>query len=231
VSALPPSADSRFVTWRPDSGGLPELAAIRPAEDESPAPVSPTALPAAPLAPLDDFFYREDEAAPELGLVVPPMAGGELLAPVALDEYLTFRLAGETYGVEIGRVVEVLRTPPITEVPRAPADVRGVISVRGDVITVIDPRGRLGLAHAEGPPARRMVIVEDGQGSCGLLVDRVAGVVRLPRGALEPCPQALASADGDLFLGIGRERDRLFLVLDAKALLRPLRRAAESRTG
>ncbi len=231
VAALPHSADSRFVTWRPDGGGLPELAAIRPVEEELPAPVREGAWPPAPLAPLDDFFYREDESAPELGLVAPPVIGAATLAPVALEEYLTFRLAGETYGVEIGRVLEVLRTPPITEVPRAPADVRGVISVRGEVITVIDPRGRLGLARAEGPPAGRTVIVEDGGGACGLLVERVAGVVRLPRGALEPRPQALGSVGGDLYLGIGRERDRLFLVLDVPALLRPLRRAAEARPG
>ncbi len=231
VSALPHSADSRFVTWRPDGGGLPELAAIRPVEDDRPALVREGAWPLAPLAPLDDFFYREDEAAPDPGQGAPLAIGATTFAPVALEEYLIFRLAGESYGVDIGRVLEVLRTPPITEVPRAPADVRGVISVRGEVVTVIDPRGRLGLVRAEGPPAGRVVIVDDGGGACGLLVERVTGVVRLPRGALEPCPQALGSAGGDLYLGIGRERDRLFLVLDTRALLRPLRRAAEARSG
>jgi purine-binding chemotaxis protein CheW len=54
-------------------------------------------------------------------------------------------------------------------------------------------------------------------------------VVRLPRGALEPCPQALGGAGGDLYLGIGRDLDRLFLVLDVRALLRPLRGTAEAR--
>jgi purine-binding chemotaxis protein CheW len=227
VAQLPHAPDARFVTWRPDGGALPELAAIGPTEGDF---LSPPVEPAGPIDPLDDFFYRDDEAAPEGGLVS-PAAGGEPTAPVALEEYLTFRLAGETYAVEIGRVVEVMRTPPITEVPRAPSEVQGVVSVRGEVVTVVDPRGRLGLARAEGPPAKRLVIVDDGSGSCGLLVDRVAGVVRLPRGALEPCPQALVNAGGDLFIGIGRDRDRLFLVIDAAALLRPLRRAAEARPG
>ena len=124
-----------------------------------------------------------------------------------------------------------MRTPPITEVPRAPADVRGVIAVRGELITVVDPRARLGLARSEGPPARRVVIVDDGDGACGLLVDGVAGVVRLPRGALEPCPQALGGAGGDLYLGIGRERDRLFLVLDVRGPAPAAARAAEARPG
>jgi len=227
VSSLPPAADARFVTWRPDGAGVTDLAAIRPVEEVTPEP--PAAL-ARPLAPLDDFFYRDDEAAPGAGLVPSLPPGGELAAPVALEEYLLFTLGGETYGVEIGRVLEVLRSPQVTEVPRAPVDVRGVISVRGDVITLVDPRGRLGLARAEGPPARRVVIVDDGQGPCGLLVDGVAGVVRLPRGALEPCPQTLGSAGGELFVGIGRERDRLFLVIDLPAILRPLRGQAEGRS-
>jgi purine-binding chemotaxis protein CheW len=229
VAQLPHAPDARFVTWRPDGGALPELAAIGPTEGDFLSPPAEPAGPAGPIDPLDDFFYRDDEAAPERGLV--PAAGGELTAPVALDEYLTFRLAGETYAVEIGRVVEVMRTPPITEVPRAPSEVQGVVSVRGEVVTVVDPRGRLGLSRTEGPPARRLVVVDDGSGPCGLLVDRVTGVVRLPRGALEPCPQALVSAGGDLFIGIGRDRNRIFLVIDAAALLRPLRRAAQARPG
>jgi purine-binding chemotaxis protein CheW len=232
VAALPFAPDARFVTWRPDGAGLAELEATapvapppprKPAMDPAPAPAS--------LAPLDDFFYREDEAAPGPALLGPGPVEDGLLPPVVLDEYLTFRLGGETYGLEIGRVLEVLRTPTITEVPRAPADVVGVITVRGEVVTVVDPRGRLGLARAEGPRASRVVIVDDGEGICGLLIDGVAGVVRLPRGALEPCPQALGGPGGELFLGIGRERDRLFLVLDPRPLLRTLRRSAEARPG
>jgi purine-binding chemotaxis protein CheW len=230
VAGLPPAPDARFVTWRPDGGPLPELAAIGPPEGEYRALPPEPAGPAAPLDPLDDFFYRADEAAPEFGALAVVVEGRDLATPQALEEYLTFRLGGETYGVEIGRVLEVLRTPPITEVPRAPRDVLGVISVRGDVITLVDPRGPLGLARADGPPPRRVLIVDDGQGTCGLLIDLVAGVVRLPHGALEPCPQSMGGAGGDLFRGIGRERDRLFMVLDLEALLRPLRRAAEART-
>jgi len=230
VAALPFAPDARFVTWRPDGSGLPDLEAMPPPEEPRPL-VPEVAPPSVPLAPLDEFFYREDEPAPGLELLGPEAAAGELLAPVVLEEYLIFRLAGETYGLEIRRVLEVLHTPRITEVPRAPADVLGVITVRGEVITVVDPRGRIGLPRAEGPPANRVLIVDDGEGTCGLLVDQVAGVVRLPRGALEPCPQALGSGGGEVFLGIGRDRDRLFLVLAPGPLLRPLRRTAEVKPG
>jgi purine-binding chemotaxis protein CheW len=231
VATLPHAPDSRFVTWRPDGDALPELAMIGPLEGDPRLAVGGLAGSLALIDPLDDFFYRDDEAAPRLDLLAALPVDRDQLAQVALEEYLTFQVEGQTYAVEIGRVLEVMRTPPITEVPRAPPDVLGVISVRGEVITIVDPRGRLGLTRTEGPPARRVVIVDDGAGACGLLVDGVAGVVRLPRGALEPCPQTMGAAGGEQFLGIGRERERLFLVLDLAAMLRPLRGAAEARPG
>jgi purine-binding chemotaxis protein CheW len=229
IAALAPAADARFVTWRPDGGPLPALEAIAPVAGEVLEPLRGPSWSVGPLDPLDDFFYREDEASPGAGLVPLAVPGGLAPEAVALDEFLIFRLGGEEFGVEIGRVVEVMRTPPVTEVPRAPPDILGVISVRGDVVTVFDPRARLGLGGGVAVPARRVVVVDDGEGACGLLVDLVAGVVRLPQGALEPCPQAIGVAGGDVFLGIGREQERLFTVLDIRALLRPLRRVASAR--
>ena len=64
------------------------------------------------------------------------------------------------------------------------------------------------------------VAAAEPDGPRGLLVDVVAGVVRLPRGALEPCPHGLGGANADLLSGIGHDRDRLFTVLDLGALLR-----------
>jgi purine-binding chemotaxis protein CheW len=65
-----------------------------------------------------------------------------------------------------------------------------------------------------------IVIVDAGEGPCGLLVDRVTSVVRVPRGSVEPCPQAVAGARAEILAGIGRAGERLFTVLDAAALLR-----------
>jgi purine-binding chemotaxis protein CheW len=229
IAALSPAADARFVTWRPDGGPLPDLEAIAPLPGEGLEAARGPAWQTGPADPLDDFFYREDEATAGASLLAP--AAPEALAQeaVALDEFLIFRLGGEEFGIEIGRVLEVMRTPPVTEVPRAPPEILGVISVRGDVVTVVDPRARLGLAGGGAGPARRVVVVDDGEGACGLLVDQVAGVVRLPQGALEPCPQAIGGTGAEVFLGIGREHERLFTVLDTRALLRPLRQAAGAR--
>jgi purine-binding chemotaxis protein CheW len=203
---------------------LPVSLLHEPASSPPPAgrlPHRPAAT--APVDPLDDFFYRVDEQAAALAALpaepeIHPAAGVE---EAGIEEYLTFRLGVEEYAVAIERVREVLKSTPVTEVPRAPAGVLGVVTVRGEVVAVFDPRRRLGLP---GPlPAAgtgRIVIVDDGEGPSGLLVDAVASVVRLLRGSIEPCPQGIGGASADCLAGIGRERSRLFTVLDLSALLR-----------
>jgi purine-binding chemotaxis protein CheW len=243
---LEPSSDGRFATWRPGSGPPPVEPDPRvfggetaPASDEegprrplpgpeaepepeperAPARRSAPVVPAAPLDPLDEFFYRPDEEA-----AIVPLLGSPLpeepppAAPTAIDEFLTFLLDREEYAVPIGRVREVLRAPAITEVPRAPAHVMGVVTVRGEVVAVIDARSRLGLGRTAGAQSR-IVIVDAGEGPLGLLVDQVSSVVRLPRGSIEPCPQGISAAASDCVTGIGRWRDRLFMVVDVEALL------------
>ena len=244
--------DPRFTTWRPGAGAAPFVAAAPGAEglgglaarDEDFALVAPggpgSSFPllhpqrapleraerrqpaAPPRDPLEDFFYRPDEAAPAL----PEFAASEAppeLEPVVLarEEFLTFLLGAEEYAVAIERVREVVRAPPITEVPRAPAHILGVVTVRGEVVAVLDPRRRLGLPEAPVAAGQgKIVIVDAGDGACGLHVDRVASVVRLRPGSIEPCPQGIASPSSEFLAGIGREGDRLFTVLDLGALLR-----------
>jgi purine-binding chemotaxis protein CheW len=244
MQELAPTADGRFATWRPGAGPppvepdplvyaapveprrarhepLPEQVPERSPELRGPpAPERPDPpRENEPADPLDAFFYRPDEEAGD----VPLLGGGsgEEPAPapaVAIDEYLTFEVGEEEFAIPIDHAREVMRAPGITEVPRAPAHVLGVVTVRGEVVAVLDIRSRLGLGKGTGSGARIM-IVDAGEGPLGLLVDEVAGVVRLPRGAIEPCPQGIQAAAADCVTGIGRHRDRLFMVVDVAALL------------
>src|SRR3984885_11045399 len=89
-------------------------------------------------------------------------------------EYLAFGLAGETYAVRIAQLAEILRPPPITEVPRAPSTVLGVISVRGKLVTVVDLRRRFHLPEAPIDRKSRILLGDLGKGEqLGLLVDEV----------------------------------------------------------
>lgn len=95
-----------------------------------------------------------------------------------LQQLLTFELAGAGYGLSVERVREIVRIRPITPVPRVPEHVRGVISLRGEIVQVVDLRRRLGLEPVEATRATRIVVVHGGDGRvAGLLVDAVREVI------------------------------------------------------
>jgi purine-binding chemotaxis protein CheW len=185
------------------------------------APQPPAAAPPAPPAdPLDAFFWREDEVAPGVLALAEPVAPRAVEAPEPLSEWLTFALGAEDYGIEIAHVREILKAPAITDVPRAPRHVLGIIMVRGEVIAVFDPRRRLGLPEAAPGPRARVVVCDVGEGPRGLLVDGVWQVVRLPASAIEPRPGGIGGAAADYIAALGRDRDRLYVLLDLPTLLR-----------
>ena len=184
--------------------------------------VKPPRLPAPAVEdPLDQFFWREDEVAPGVPEL---LVGARVAAAPEVDEvrseWLTFQLGAEEYGLEIASIREILKLPSVTEVPRAPAHILGVIMVRGDVIAVTDPRRRLGLPVAPPTPRARILVCDGGEGPRGLLVDSVSQVVRLPASAIEPRPTGIGGSSAEYLAGIGRDRDRFFILLDLPAVLR-----------
>jgi len=137
-------------------------------------------------------------------------------------EYLAFVLAGETYAVQIAHVAEILRVPPITEVPRAPGHVLGVISVRGKLVTVIDLRRRFRLAESPIDRRSRILLADVGRGEqIGLLVDEVQQVWRL---AFEEIEQSnvLGGEQPAHIAGIGRPADSggtILILLELRPIL------------
>ena len=122
-------------------------------------------------------------------------------------EYLAFVLAGETYAVQIAHVAEILRPPPITEVPRAPATMLGVISVRGKLVTVVDLRRRFHLPEAPIDRKSRILLADVGKGEqLGLLVDEVQQVWRLAAEEIEAA-DVLGGEQPAHIAGIGRPAD------------------------
>lgn len=123
-------------------------------------------------------------------------------------DVLTFSIGGEDYALGIQSIREIIKNRPITEVPRVPPFVAGIITVRGVVMPVIDLRLRLRLL---APPltekARILVVLRPAdmriQEPFGLLVDRVYKVVQLPEQDIEP-PTMLSAHETDFVSGIGR---------------------------
>jgi purine-binding chemotaxis protein CheW len=142
-------------------------------------------------------------------LVPKPRPGRAARATRAIDaaanskEYLAFDLATERYALPLGCVREIMRVPQVTEVPRGPDDVLGVISARGAVTTLIDLRRRLHLPEAPQSHRSRVLLVDLGEEIVGLLVDAVLQVHRLAQDEIEFATVMGGSAPTHLS-GIGR---------------------------
>jgi purine-binding chemotaxis protein CheW len=131
-----------------------------------------------------------------------------------VHEFLAFTLAGELYGVALGKVRQIVTPPPITHVPRAPRDVLGICSVRGLLTTVVDLRMRLRVQASPATRRTRILLtqVDDGE-IIGLLVDEVRHVVRLAESQIEVMTGAFGGEVSDHVRGIGRPGGREVMVL------------------
>lgn len=113
-------------------------------------------------------------------------------------------LAGdEAYGFPLSAVREILMPPPLTEVPRAPEHFRGIISVRGQIITLIDLPKMLRLQVAQAAPCGRVLLVDNGDELVGVAVDRVIQVYRLQPDQIEYA-SAMGAELSDYVVGVGR---------------------------
>jgi len=137
----------------------------------------------------------------------------------AVAQLVTFRLGERLLGLPIEIVREILRVADITPVPDAPAGVRGVINLRGDVVTIVDLRIVLGLSPAVVGPYTRLVVTHSGDEVIGLLVDRVADVVTISPEEREPLPANLKADESRFFSGVFRVEDDLLVSLDLTAVL------------
>ncbi|MDH3623226.1 MAG: chemotaxis protein CheW [Myxococcales bacterium] len=119
---------------------------------------------------------------------------------------LGVRVGNEAYGVPLASVREILVPPPMTEVPRAANHFLGVISVRGEIITVIDLAKLLNLEVVNDEPHGRVLLVDNGQELIGVAVHRVIQVYRLEPRQIEYA--SVMSADlSDYVVGVGRVQD------------------------
>lgn len=133
-------------------------------------------------------------------------------------ELLCFRVATEEYAINIMDIKEIVRPRDVTEVPRVPDFVRGILSLRGIIIPVFDMRVRLGLP-VKGGERERVIVVKRGGGFCGVHVDEVVQVVRIPAQGIEPPPVILEGIDREFVEGIGRVSDRMLILLDMEKVL------------
>lgn len=134
-------------------------------------------------------------------------------------QWVTFRLDGETYGINVMQVQEVLRYTEIAPVPGAPEYVLGIINLRGNVVTVVDTRNRFGLAPGEISEQTRIVIIEADKHVIGILVDAVAEVVYLRQSEIETAPNVGNEESAKFIQGVCHKNDELLILVDLDKLL------------
>ena len=134
-------------------------------------------------------------------------------------QLVTFRLQDESYGINVMQVQEVLRVTEIAPVPGAPSFVLGIINLRGNVVTVVDTRGRFGLPPGDTNDSGRIVIIESDEQVVGILVDSVAEVVDLRQSEVEPAPNVGNDESSRYIQGVSTREDGLLIVVDLHTLL------------
>lgn len=132
---------------------------------------------------------------------------------------ISFVTGSRECAFEVSDAVEVLRARQITEVPRTPGYILGILSVRGEMVTVIDLRARLGMDTASSPSSRILVVTVDDV-KAGFLVDRLGGVKAVRSASIE-APGADLGVPLGFLKGVAQSSGNSVLLLDPKALIEP----------
>lgn len=140
-------------------------------------------------------------------------------APVPELHLVTFRLDAEEFGIPIEQAREVVRVGELTRVPEAPPHIRGVVNLRGRVLPVVEIRTRLGLAPLDPGVKARIVVVESGGRTLGLLVDQVSPMLKVRLDAVLPPPTDVLSATTDYVTGVAQVGNRLVILLELDRVL------------
>ena len=131
---------------------------------------------------------------------------------------MTFLVDGEALGVEIEYVREIIGIQPISRLPDTPAYIKGVINLRGKIIPVIDMRLKFNKQPEEYTDRTCVIVVDVGDRSVGLIVDRVTEVLRIEQSDIVPPPEQSAGS-GSYIKGIGKADGQVKLLLDTEKLI------------
>lgn len=137
------------------------------------------------------------------------------------ETYILFELAGSTYALPSREIEQLEMVSAVTPVPNAPPFVDGVVSVRGQVIPVVNLRPRFGFPRAPVDTRSRLVVVRVGGRTIGIVVDSAREFATISEDDVQPPPEGLVGMNGRYLAGLAHLGERLVLVLDAANLFDP----------
>ena len=139
------------------------------------------------------------------------------------DQYLTFIMAGEEYGVDILRVQEIRGWDSVTPIPNTPAYIKGVINLRGSIVPIIELRSRFGIDSQEYGPTTVVIVLrvvtENGERIMGIVVDAVSDVYNITDTDMKSPPDFGSAISVDFVKGLTSVDEKMVIILDIDHLM------------
>ena len=135
------------------------------------------------------------------------------------NEFLTFRLGGEEYGIEILKVQEIRGYDSITQIANAPEFIKGVVNLRGIIVPIIDMRIKFRLGTADYDQFTVVIILNVAGRVMGIVVDGVSDVLTLEAEQMRPTPGFGSVIDTEYIMGLGTVEERMLILIDIEKLM------------
>jgi purine-binding chemotaxis protein CheW len=135
------------------------------------------------------------------------------------NEFLTFRLGGEEYGIEILKVQEIRGYDSITQIANAPEFIKGVVNLRGIIVPIVDMRIKFRLGTADYDQFTVVIILNVAGRVMGIVVDGVSDVLTLEAEQIRPTPGFGSVIDTEYIMGLGTVDERMLILIDIEKLM------------
>ena len=146
--------------------------------------------------------------------VKPPMG-----AAMDRQEFLTFTLGSEEYGIEILKVQEIRSYEQVTKIANAPEFIKGVVNLRGTIVPIVDMRIKFSLGTADYTQFTVVIILNVAGRVVGMVVDSVSDVIALNGEQIRPAPDFSSSFDVKYITGLGTVDQRMLILVDIERLM------------
>ena len=143
----------------------------------------------------------------------------QIEAAIPGNEFLTFTLGSEEYGVEILKVQEIRSYEAPTTIANAPAFIKGVVNLRGVIVPIVDMRIKFGSSEPHYNEFTVVIVLNVAHRVVGMVVDSVSDVLQLPASQIRSAPQFCSSVDTDYITGLGTVDERMLILIDIEKLM------------
>jgi purine-binding chemotaxis protein CheW len=135
------------------------------------------------------------------------------------QEFLSFRLGAEEYGIDILKVQEIRGYEIVTRIANAPPFIKGVVNLRGTIVPIVDLRVKFGLSDPTYDAFTVVIILNVARRVVGAVVDSVSDVIELSPEQIRPAPEFSSGIDAGYIRGLGTAGDRMLILMDIEKLM------------